>query len=99
MEDIKWIIESADKLSIVGYLALTFFLFGLALHREWIVMGGQYRNVCKDRDRYRTERDELRHDAEDRARRIETKLEIYAEAERLSRSASARRRMRASGSN
>lgn len=95
MEEVTWVVKYADTLSVVTYLALTILLFGLALYRKWVVLGwtyskleADYENVCKDRDT-------LREEADRRAERIERKLEIYEEAERLQRSP---RRTRQSGS-
>ena len=88
MEDLTWVIKYADTISIVTYLALTLVAYVLAINREWLVPGKRYREVC-------SERDELRDAAAERTERIERKLEIYEEAERLSRP---RRRTSTSGS-
>lgn len=45
--------EHAEKLSLIGLLAIMVVTMAIAFFREWIVTGKQFRAVRADRDLYR----------------------------------------------
>jgi hypothetical protein len=82
MDGLTWITTNADKTSIVGYLALTLFIVGFGLWRKWWVIGWQYQDQVKRADNAEARVEEFRKAADERAERMERKLEILQEAER-----------------
>lgn len=49
-----WLLENQDSLSIVTYLLITAMMMGLALHKEWLVLGRVYSRQLKDYDEHVT---------------------------------------------
>ncbi len=90
----SWIFENADAASFVVYLVLTLVVGGYGLYKRWFVIGWQYNDAVAARDLAFKERDELRKRIDDRTERLERKLEVLEEAERLA----SKPRSRTSGS-
>ncbi len=81
-EGLTWIAENANSASIFVYLLLTLLISGYGLHRRWWVIGWIYTDCLTSRDEVERERDELRDKAEQRAERIELKLDLLETVER-----------------
>ena len=90
-----WLVQNAENVGIVTYLVMTLVIVSLGLYRRWWVIGWQYNDAIASRDMALKERDDLRDRFDTRAERLERKLEIFEEAERLVKP---RPRSRASGS-
>ncbi len=95
MELMTWLVQNAEDTGIVTYLVVTLVIVGFGLYRKWWVIGWQYQDAITSRDAALRDRDDLRDRIDERAERVERKLEIFEEAERL---AKPRPRSRTSGS-
>ncbi len=95
MELVTWLVQNAEDTGIVTYLMVTLVVVSLGLYRKWWVVGWQYNDAITSRDMAIRERDDLRGRIDTRAERMERKLEILEEAERLAKPS---RRSRTSGS-
>ena len=65
---IEWILQNADKASVVSLLMLAFGLFVTAWYREWIILGKTHhrmlaeKNAEFERERLRCERTDQRNE-------------------------------------
>ncbi len=96
MELVTWLVQHAEDIEIKTYLVMTLVVVSVGLYRKWWVIGWMYQAVIVERDIAIRERADLRHRIDTRAERVERKLEILEEAERLS--SKPRPRSRTSGS-